>query len=103
MEKKFTALRLIGTILKVFAWVVLVIGVLGSLVPLITGLSRMAGRRFAVPWPGLMGGFGTFLMILLLAIIYFLILYATGELIFLFLDIEENTRLTAHYLKQREE
>ncbi|HID87581.1 MAG TPA: hypothetical protein EYP55_09440 [Anaerolineae bacterium] len=94
------ALRLIGTILKVFAWVVLVLGVLGSLAPLVTGLSRMAMRR--LPWPGLMGGFGAFLMILLMAIFYFLLLYATGELIFLLLDIEENTRLTAHYLRQRQ-
>ena len=103
MEKKFTALRVIGTILKAFAWVALILGILGSLVPLVTGFSRMAMRGLEVPRLGILSGFGAFLMILLMAIFYFLLLYATSELIFLFLDIEENTRLTAHYLKQKGE
>ena len=101
MEKKFRALRLIGTIFKVLAWIGLIVGVLGSMAPLLMGLFKVTGRGLVVPWPGLVGGFRTFLIIFLTAIFHFLLLYASGDLIYLLLDIEENTRLTAHCLRQR--
>jgi len=42
-----------------------------------------------------------FIVSLIMTILYFLALYAVGELIYLLLAIEENTRLAAQWIQAR--
>jgi len=111
MEKKFTVLRLIGTIWKILAWVALVLGLLSSIGILLAsvlggGIMGQLGQQYggtAGPaWAsGLLGGIVLFIGSLILTILYFLALYAVGELIYLLLAIEENTRLAAQWIQAR--
>jgi hypothetical protein len=86
MDKRFTALRVIGTVLKILAWISLILGLLGAVGSLIFGFSLSSQE-------GLLG--------LDLAVVYFMILYAAGESIYLFLSIEENTRRMAYLMQQQ--
>ena len=98
MERKFTALRIIGTTWKVLAWIALVVGVLAAVGVLLMGIlggPRMP-RHIPVPtrssWAaGVAGGIVGFVAVLIATIIYFLLMYAVGELLYLALSIEENT------------
>lgn len=100
METRFRSLRIIGTILKVIAWIALVGGIVaGVALTLLALVGRADGGalRFA---PGtIFGGLFGGVMIAGMALLHFLVLYATGDAIFLALAIEENTREAAHYLK----
>lgn len=115
MEKKFKILRIIGTVWKILAWIVLIVGVLvalGSLLMSIFGGSMLGWvlSQFGVAEQGatgaygivggIVGGFILSLVLAILALIEFLMLYAIGDLIYLFLDIEANTRLTAQWVAQ---
>jgi len=110
MEQKFTVLRIIGTIYKVLAWIVLALGILAALGVLAAGIwgeTQVVRPRGLFPRPyaplmGIAGGFFGALGIVLGAGFYFLFLYAFGEAIYLALAIEENTRATAQYLRSRE-
>jgi uncharacterized protein YacL len=102
MERRFTALRIIGTIFKILAWISLLVGVLGAILALVAG--------FAMGWQeGLLGldiagplaAVASFIVVLILAIFYFLLLYASGEAIYMFLAIEENTRRAAYLAQQQ--
>ena len=108
MEKKYSALRIIGMIYKVAGVIIAAITVLvvmGSLVSPFLGMPM--GRM-----PGGAGDFLPGLAILaslffsLLALVYggvmALTLYALGEGIYLLLALEENTRATAQLLRARE-
>lgn len=111
MEKKFRILRVIGTIWKVLAWIVLILGVIASFATLL--MSIFGGgmmRQFLppgehMPWSplafGAVGGIVGFLISLVLTLIYFLSLYAAGEFIYLLLAIEENTHLTAQWIQSQ--
>ncbi|MGD2104055.1 MAG: hypothetical protein PVJ55_02935 [Anaerolineae bacterium] len=109
MERKFNVLRIIGTLWKVLAWITLVGGILLSVGVLLIGvlgsggfLLRLLGEESAAI-PGAMGIVSSilgFLVTLAGAVIYFLILYAVGDLIYLLLAIEENTRQTMRSLQQ---
>lgn len=102
MERRFTALRIIGTIFKILAWISLLVGILGAVLALIAGLTM---RGQAAPLGLELGGplvaIAMFVVILIVAIFYFLGLYALGESIYLFLAIEENTRRTAYITQQQ--
>ena len=107
VPKRFSILRLMGWVLKVFAWIVLVIFILlgifiavaaggtgsqllGNLLPQLGGITDLGGTAGG----GVVLGIG----VLLIGIIYFLVLYASGESFHLQLALEENTRLTAALL-----
>jgi hypothetical protein len=107
VPKRFGVLRLMGWVLKVFAWIVLVASILlaifvaiaaggtgsellGNLLPQLPGMADIGGSAAG----GIMLGIG----VLLVGIIYFLLLYASGESFHLQLALEENTRLTAALL-----
>jgi hypothetical protein len=97
MEKRFRALRIIATIYKVVAWIILIFGILiGFLylaVFLIGGASTVRQGYYGLVGGGLIGiVFAT--LIMLYAAILFLVLYGAGEAIFLALAVEENTRET---------
>ena len=106
MEKKFRVLRFIGTIYKILAWIALVGGVLfaiGSLIAMIVGGGQaFVPHRYREFVPGALTGVVSFLISLVMAVLYFVMLYGIGEGIFLFLAIEENTRATAHMLQEHQ-
>jgi hypothetical protein len=109
MEKKFKVLRIIGTLWKILAWIVLVGGILSSIGILLAGLlgggglSSQFGQQGQSPLgPFVFSAAGAvvgFIGGLIATAIYFLILYAVGEMIYLLLAIEENTRLTTQWIQ----
>lgn len=100
VPQRFGILRLIGTLLKVMAWVVLV-GFL--LLALVVGLAGPIARQFlgdAGIQPDLLalggaGGLIAGIFLMVIGLVLFFSFYAAGESIFLQLAIEENTRMTA--------
>jgi len=112
MEKKFKVLRAIGTIWKILAWIVLIVGIVSSVGILLTsifggGMVRQFGLRpEQMPWAPralgpVVGGGVAFVVSLVATIFYFLLLYAAGELVYLLLSIEENTRAAAQWIQSR--
>jgi len=111
MERRYRALRTIATIFKVVGWMVLVLGILsacgtsglilvgGASVPGMMDLGGGAGQGGLV-W-GFVGAVVMFLVMMVTVGLYALILIATAEGIYVFLDIEENTREMARRLAQR--
>jgi hypothetical protein len=102
MERRFTALRFIGTVFKVLAWISLILGLLGAIGTLIAGfaLGNQSGL-LGLDLGGPLAGIAMFVVTLVITIIYFLVLYAVGESIYLFLSVEENTRRTAYFIQQQ--
>jgi len=109
MDKRFRSLRIIGTIFKVLAWVVLVGGILGAIIMVVGGglfggqassLGNMGSDLGGLGvLTGLLGGLAGGIGLLFVSVFQFLVLYAMGDAIYLALAIEENTRETAWYLK----
>lgn len=102
---RFGVLRLIATLFKVLAWIVLIGSILGALAlgllgPLIRQSLVDADLMAAL---GDSGGVIAGLLLITLGILGFLSLFATGENIQLQLAIEENTRLTAALLLRLDE
>jgi hypothetical protein len=101
MGRRFTALRVIGTIFKVLAWIALLSGLFGAILVLVTSLTL--DNQFEAAGLDLLGpatGIAAFVAILVVAILQFLFLYGTGELFYLFLSVEENSRRTAYFTQQ---
>jgi hypothetical protein len=100
VEKRFTVLRIIAAIYKVLGWIILVVGTLVSLGIFISGLIGGAGmaqfmQRNAPLGPlmgGVLGGLVAGAFSFLLTLIYFVFTYGVGEIIYLFIAVEENTR-----------
>ncbi len=109
VEKRFRVLRIIGTIYKILGWVILVLGILTSLGIFVGGLVGGAGMtRFMMRssqlsglMGGVLGGLVVALISFILTLVYFVFVYGMGELIYLFLAIEENTRVTSAWIGQR--
>jgi ABC-type Fe3+ transport system permease subunit len=107
VPKRFGVLRLVGWILKIVAWIVLVVAILFAIIAGIVsgGSGLQLLNDFIPPGSGLdvllssmAGGILAGLGVLLIGVIYFLLLYASGESFHLQLALEENTRLTAALL-----
>ena len=103
VPQRLGVLRLIGTLLKVVAW----IGLVGSiLLALTAGLAGPIARQFMgdaglqteLLSLGSAGGLIVGVLLMVGGIVLFLSLYAAGENIFLQLAIEENTRMSAALL-----
>jgi hypothetical protein len=99
VKKKFTVLRIIGTLWKVLAWIALVLGIIASVGVLLAGVLGGPMMRQTIPVPegaswaySVAGGIIGFIAMLIGTIVYFLMMYAVGELIYLLIAIEENTR-----------
>ncbi|MEA3346043.1 MAG: hypothetical protein U9Q78_07375 [Chloroflexota bacterium] len=105
MEKRFKILRFVATLYKIFAWIALAVGIAGMLGTIIVGIiggsivRQMTHGNIGGAIGGIVGG----VSILVVAVLYFLLLYAIGEGVSLLLNIEENTRRTAHLLSQERE
>ena len=117
MEKKFKALRFVGTIYKVIGIIAGVLTIIGSLgfclISILGGsvinsvlnsVSNYGGGSSSGPaglFGGILGGVIIGGIILLYGGITSITLYALGEGIYLFIGIEENTRTTALLLQQQ--
>jgi len=104
VPKRFGVLRLVGTLLKVLAWIVLVLfvlfaifaGIAGSTLPFLnTSIETLSPELASI---GTGGGILVGILSLIVGLIYFLLLYALGENVHLQVAVEENTRLTAALL-----
>lgn len=106
--RKYRALRFVIGLYRVLAWVVLVLGVLGALAIILgsvflgrgalgesmPGLAPLMRMR-----PGVVEGIITGLMFLLSSALLFVVLWACSDFVTMLLDIEQNTREAAVYLK----
>ena len=105
VPKRFDILRFFSGLLKVLAWINLVIAILSAIGIALAGgqmgpFLELAGAQFA-PMASMMAGIGGIVLavfVLLGGLFYFVLLYALGEMISLQLAVEENTRLTAALL-----
>ncbi len=105
MDKRFRVLRIIGTLYKVLAWIALVGGILAAFGVLLASLvgGVPMPREYGLPrFGGALAGVGGFLVSLLMAVIYFIAFYGMGELIYLFIAIEENTREMALWVRSQQ-
>ena len=102
MEKRYRILRIVATIWKVLAWIVLVVSVLGGCGTIALGALGGAAARSSDALGlggGLIGGAITALVAIFFGVLYFVSLYAFAELVDVMLALEENTRATADQLK----
>ena len=102
MDKRFTALRVIGTVFKILAWISLVLGLVTAVGMLILGFTLsgqegLLGLNLGSP----LAGVAMFVVFIIIAVFGFLSLYAIGESVYLFLSIEENTRRAAFLAQQQ--
>jgi hypothetical protein len=105
VPKRFGVLRFFGTLLKVIAWIVLILGILsaiGAALASSTLLStlgpNLGSQAQGLSQLGAGGGILAGILLVIVSLIYFLVLYVSGEVLHLYLAVEENTRLTAALL-----
>lgn len=104
VPKRFGVLRFFGSLLKVLAWIVLVISIIAAIGVAIAGTmgsSMTAELMGTVPGGDAFaagGGIIAGILFLIGGLLYFLALYVAGESLHLQLAVEENTRLTAALL-----
>ena len=91
METKYKALRFVATIYKIFAWIFLVLGILGLPGGVIGGLIISPNYGYA-PGPGSLLGLGAGIILVLLGVLLFIVFLSFGQFIYVFMDIEDNTR-----------
>jgi hypothetical protein len=102
MARQFTALRVVGTIFKILGWLSLIVGLLAAIATLVFGFAL--NNQLGIPGldiGGPLAGIAGFVAAVVLAVLNFLLFYAVGEGIYLFLCIEENTRRTAYFIQQQ--
>jgi len=91
--QKYSFLPFAARVLKVVGWIILVVGVIGSIV---FGIMTGSASNGAVS--GLAGTLtGIFIAVggIIVSFLAWVFLLATSELFYLFMDVEENTRNTA--------
>ena len=102
MDRRFTALRVIGTVFKILAWISLILGLITAIGVLVLGftLSSESGL-LGLNLGGSLAGMAMFVVFIIVAVFAFLTLYAIGESVYLGLSIEENTRRSAFLAQQQ--
>ncbi|HSJ58849.1 MAG TPA: hypothetical protein VLC95_16810 [Anaerolineae bacterium] len=101
MDRRFTALRVIGTVFKILGWISLILGLLAAVGALIAGLTMGGQEWFGFNLGGPLAAIAAFIVALIISIFNFLALYAVGDAIYLALAIEENTRRSAYMMQQQ--
>ena len=91
--QKYSFLPFSARVLKVVGWIVLVVGVIGSIVfgIMISGADNGAIVGVAGTLAGIFVAIGG----IIVSFLAWVFLLATSELFYLFMDVEENTRNTA--------
>jgi amino acid permease len=90
--ERYSALRTVSTILRIFAWIIAIVGtlfVIGAAIAAGTDDDGGVGQAFGVLIAGLLG-----------VALYALFAFAGAELIRLMIAIETNTRRTAELLER---
>jgi hypothetical protein len=106
MEKRYRALRIVGSLYKILGAIVLILTIISAIGVCVVGVLGGAAmndfsREFSRGFNGMgmvggaLGGILSALAVMIGGGIGGLTLFATGEAICLLIDIEENTRLTA--------
>ena len=103
VPKRFGVLRFFGTLMKVIAWIILVLSVLLAIFAVSAGSSTAVTNILENALPegaiaGAAGGITIGIFVLLYGFMNFLVFYVVGESLHLSLAMEENTRLTAALL-----
>jgi len=104
---RYRALRIVATIYRVLGWIVIVVGVLSSCgftalftTTTVTGFPMGYGPRAEMMVGGVIGAIITLVMGLIMTALSGITLLAIAEGIYVFLDIEENTREIARRIKE---
>lgn len=102
VPKRFDILRFMGGLLKILAWISLILSILSAigvvLLPQLMNISSLIGDNEQLATATGTGAIFTGLFVLIGGLLNFIFLYALGEFVLLQLAIEENTRLTAALL-----
>jgi len=104
VTKKYKMLRLIAMLMKVLAVVVGAIMIIAGLFMIVAGAAASSKPTQTLPdfgpapfLSGLVGG----VVVLVYGVFIFIFLYAYAEWMYVFMDIEENTRMTNEMLSAR--
>ncbi len=90
MERKYRFLPFAAKVLKIVGWIVLVVGIIGSI---------LSSVVFGVTVGGVEGFFLAVVGVIF-SFLAWVFLLAASELFYLFMDVEENTRITAERIKK---
>jgi len=104
VKKRYKVLRLIAVLMKILAVVIGAILIIVGLVMIVAGATSSAKAPTAFPDSGptaLLGGLVGGLISLVYGVLVFVFLYAYAEWMYVFMDIEENTRLTNEMLSTK--
>lgn len=106
VEKKYKMLRLIAVLIKVFAFVAAGILIIVGLIMIIAGATASTrttsfGTTGDMGPMALLSGVVGGLIMIVYAVLVFIFLYAYAEWMYVFMDIEENTRVTNELLLGR--
>jgi len=105
MARKYRALRSVAFLLQVLAWMSLILGVFAAGAAILAGafrwvdigaLAGAAGGSAA----GLLIGFAAGAVAFLIGALNYILFLAFSQAIFLQIDVEQNTRMTADVLRQ---
>lgn len=103
VQKKYKALRVIAVVFKVLAFIAGLVWALMALISLFAGMSAGSRRSgFGIGETAIFGGLVGAFIFAFLSVFSFVTLYAKSELIYVFLDTEENTRATTTMPSRRQ-
>ncbi len=98
--QKYNFLPFAARVLKVVGWIVLVVGVIGSIV---FGIQIGGAQNGAIGMAGTVMGILVAIGGIIGSFLTWVFLLATSELFYLFMDVEENTRNTAERIVKESE
>jgi len=104
VTKKYKILRLIAVLMKILAVVVGALLIIVGLVMIVAGAAASSKATPAFPDSGPAAFFGSLvggLIMLVYGVFVSIFLYAYAEWMYVFMDIEENTRVTNEMLSAR--
>jgi hypothetical protein len=92
---------MIAVLMKILAVLLGALLIIGGLVMIVAGAAASSKTATALPDTGLsalLGGFVGGLIAIVYGVLVFIFLYAYAEWMYVFMDIEENTRVTNEML-----
>lgn len=104
VKRKYKVLRLIAVLMKILSVVIGAIMIIAGLVMIVAGATTSTQTTPTFPDTGptaLLGGFVGGLIAIVYGVFVFVFLYAYAEWMYVFMDIEENTRMTNEMLAAR--